>query len=42
MSEQITLDYVPTEHNIADLFTKPLPRPRFEILRDAIGLVQVV
>uniref|UniRef100_A0A1X7TB01 Reverse transcriptase Ty1/copia-type domain-containing protein n=1 Tax=Amphimedon queenslandica TaxID=400682 RepID=A0A1X7TB01_AMPQE len=35
----IDLVYCPTENMIADIFTKPLSRNRFEILRTEMGLV---
>ena len=31
--ELLKIEYVPTEDNVADIFTKPLARPRFEKLR---------
>ena len=33
---KITIQHVSTEHNLADIFTKPLPAPRFRLLRDTI------
>ena len=30
------IKYVPTAENIADIFTKPLPAPRFRTLRDEL------
>ena len=33
---KITIKHVSTEHNLADIFTKPLPAPRFRLLRDTI------
>ena len=35
----IELVYCPTENMIADIFTKPLSRNRFEILRTEMGLL---
>jgi hypothetical protein len=32
---------VSTDHNIADIFTKALPKPRFEYLRSAMNIVDV-
>lgn len=32
------MQYLPTEEQLADLFTKPLPGPRFEKLRRQIGI----
>ena len=29
-------EYVPTAENIVDIFTKPLPAPRFRMLRDKL------
>ncbi|XP_042944615.1 uncharacterized protein LOC122278499 [Carya illinoinensis] len=34
----VILEYVSTEHQLADLFTKPLDGLRFELLRKAIGI----
>jgi hypothetical protein len=34
----ITVNYIPTEDNIANLFMKALPRPQFEKLVKMMGL----
>ena len=39
---EISLAYVPTQENIADLFTKALPREKFEAFRKALGLIPFV
>ena len=37
---KIRLEYCPTEDQIADIFTKALPRPRFELLRAMLGVTE--
>ena len=39
---EIGLAYVPTQDNLADLFTKALPREKFEAFRKALGLLPFV
>ena len=34
----INVEYVATEDQLADIFTKPLPGPRFNMLREKIGI----
>ena len=34
--------YVPSDENIADLFTKALPKITFERLRDVMGMKEIV
>lgn len=36
--KEIEIVYAPTENQLADLFTKPLPTPRFNQLRKQIGV----
>ena len=35
----INIDFVPSADQLADLFTKPLPNPRFHDLRTKIGII---
>ena len=35
----IVLEYCPSNQMIADILTKPLPKPRFEQLRERLGLI---
>ena len=37
-NEDIILEYVPTENQLADIFTKPLNSERFEFIRGELGL----
>ena len=39
---EISLVYVRTHDNLADLFTKALPREKFEAFRKALGLLPFV
>ena len=35
----VCLEYIPTEQQNADIFTKPLDRSKFETLRQVIGVI---
>ena len=35
---KITITYIPTEENVADIFTKALTRPKFEAFIERLGL----
>ena len=39
--KNIKLEYVPTQEQIADIFTKPLSRDVFEYLRQILGVVSL-
>ena len=39
---EIGLAYVPTQNNLADLFTRALPREKFEAFCKALGLLPFV
>jgi hypothetical protein len=38
----IDIVYIPTDHQLADLFTKPIEAHRFNFLRDRIGMASSV
>jgi hypothetical protein len=40
-AKKIELEFVPTEHQLADILTKPLGRVRLAELRSSIGMVEV-
>ena len=40
-AKKIELEFVSTEHQLADMLTKPLGRVRFTELRSSIGMVEV-
>jgi hypothetical protein len=37
----VKLEYVPTKEQIADIFTKPLPRDTFEYLIKKMGVIPI-
>ena len=40
-TKEINLKHVPTREMTADILTKPLPRPAFELLRSKLGLISL-
>ena len=41
VEQNIVLEYISTKEQIADIFTKPLPRESFEHLRQMIGVISL-
>ena len=41
LEQKVKLEYVPSKEQVADIFTKPLPREAFEYIRENIGVVSV-
>ena len=41
LKQKVKLEYVPSKEQVADIFTKPLPRETFEYLRQKLGVVSV-
>jgi hypothetical protein len=41
MKEDIELHFVPTEYQLADLFTKPLDESRFNFLLGKLGMLNI-
>ena len=39
--KDVKLEYIDTKEQIADIFTKPLPKESFEHLRQKLGLISV-
>jgi len=37
--QKVKLEYVPSKKQVADIFTKLLPRETFEYLREELGVV---
>jgi hypothetical protein len=37
-NKKISLSYIPTHDNVADIFTKALPRPKFQVFVELLGL----
>lgn len=42
MTGEIEIEFVPSKDQLADVFTKPLPRERFTSLRSAIGMREII
>jgi translation initiation factor IF-1 len=40
--DKITVKYVPTDENVADIFTKPLLRPKFVQFVEMLGLKEIM
>jgi hypothetical protein len=41
INQRVSVESIPTKDNLADMFTKPLQRVKFERFRDLIGCVEV-
>ena len=39
--KHIRLEYVPTDQQVADIFTKPLPESKFSNFRNSLGLLDL-
>ena len=39
LEKKIKLEYIPSKEQIADIFTKPLPRDSFEYLIQKLGMI---
>ena len=37
----ISIKYIPTDQEVADIFTKGLPRPAFDFLTSKLGLIDI-
>ena len=42
LEQKVKLKYVSSKEQIADIFTKPLPREAFEYLRQKLGVVSAM
>ena len=41
MNGDVELHFVPTEYELADLFTKPLDETRFNLLINELGMLNI-
>ena len=42
LEHKVKLEYVPSKEQVADIFTKPLPREAFEYIRQKLGVVSAM
>eukprot|EP00253_Pinus_taeda_P023696 PITA_23696 len=42
LEQKVKLEYVPSKEQVADIFTKPLPRETFKYLRQKLGVVDTL
>ena len=42
LEQKVKLEYVPSKEQVANIFTKPLPREAFEYLRQKLGVVSAM
>eukprot|EP00253_Pinus_taeda_P028499 PITA_28499 len=41
LEQKVKLEYVPSKEQVADIFTKPLPRETFEYLKQKLGVLDI-
>ena len=42
LEQKVKLEYAPSKEQVADIFTKPLPREAFKYLRQKLGVVSAM
>ena len=42
LEQKVKLEYVPSKEQVADIFTKPLPKEAFKYLRQKLGVVSAM